>query len=1078
MEDDSRSNHLQVAETKRIGLTDEDTEAEFTKLKNDKNILQNLYKQIGELLLMSMMYVHQSPLQALMGPGPIGLRDYTFAHACNILILSFIPFAFVIINVPKVKTYLADDLNLCVFITEESLCKEIVKVSFMNRLGFTIAIYFIFLTLALSWPVSKRDHIRPPLHAGFWAPKLLFICLVSLVTFTLPPGIFDILWHHMSLLMTIPETIIITFLLLDISTDLLNLLRNKYLDKKFNAWKFIAYGLNIVVFGVGFVMFAYISFVVFKENQISNFEVLYVVTQGAVTLGLFVATFIRWRTELFPNLQLAVIIVYANFRALIAFFYVGRNQNLLYLSIFLLLDFLLKYLLVLYCLMREVEQWHFSYWNAILSKSCCKPRSWSGCLKLCSQKCGKGWRKRDTEETRGHHHLPPQQQSQQQQQTQQQQQSVCEHETNLSVNDSLRLPENSKLTPSVARLQDHHKCVDDSSLDRRDTIYADSHPRYSDTKCSDTHHQHIENKCDDQDHRSSDGRYIDNGHKSSDNRYDNHSHSCSDNIYAYSFVYVTLFIISISLTLNLNKWHSVGGSSNLLKLSTTFLGGLTLMIISLLILALYLWVIISPLIFECIDSYSASELLTGLGKILSTCLSSIMINTPPFVPDLAYTRFIYTAVFLISFLISCLSVTNKGRQLLSRNRHFCYRLSSRGTCLSRDPSLVALSKICVSTSGFFVILCLLLLRTRSLSDPRNILQNGCWPLKIGLWIAIFALTFCLPVHIDVIWIYFALAATLLVVLLQGVFLLDITNLISRKLGSESQEERTRIFYFSFSSVTLFLYATAITAFFCFYIFFAQALPCKTNRLFMCINLVLCITASVISIHPLVANGGLVQSAVITTFCMYCTWSALYFNPREECNPLAHDMFAMDIRPTNIAFFLLETGLSTATLIYSSLYINRIQSFLEMFGLVFCKLNPLNYYKSRSCLNEIEKLPPISLVSALLGNKPNQRSESVTCSLTRTTNLPHRDKEDHESVDSSKSVPYNYSLFLLIHTLITLQTFMSLINWTDSTPGSHFKESIHWAIMCVKMVASSCCVLMYIWSLVSPLLLQSIIKVGD
>lgn len=64
--------------------------------------------------------------------------------------------------------------------------------------------------------------------------------------------------------------------------------------------------------------------------------------------------------------------------------------------------------------------------------------------------------------------------------------------------------------------------------------------------------------------------------------------------------------------------------------------------------------------------------------------------------------------------------------------------------------------------------------------------------------------------------------------------------------------------------------------------------CGLPKFFISINLILCVIVSIVSILPKVQeslpNSGLLQSAVVSLYTMYLTWSAAANNPDRACNP--------------------------------------------------------------------------------------------------------------------------------------------------------------------------------------------------
>lgn len=271
----------------------------------------------------------------------------------------------------------------------------------------------------------------------------------------------------------------------------------------------------------------------------------------------------------------------------------------------------------------------------------------------------------------------------------------------------------------------------------------------------------------------------------------------------------------------------------------------------------------------------------------------------------------------------------------------------------------------------------------------------------------------------------------------------------------------------------------ITAFFCFYVYFAQFSVCKSNRIFIFINLGLCIIACIISLHPAVRDGGLVQSAMVTSFCMYCTWTALYNNPKDECNPMAHDIFETDARPTKAVLFTIDMIALLATAVYATIFTARIQAFLKRFAFTCFRCKSLKTQKESETSHDIITLRRPSFKDALLGYR---YENTILPKTVDDVTKPLVQNEDDISAEAKETaivhenpVAYNYSLFHAIYALLSMHFFLLLVTWIDERPGSHIKVSFHWAIMCIKMVASSASVLLYMWSLVVHLFLNAFSK---
>ena len=75
------------------------------------------------------------------------------------------------------------------------------------------------------------------------------------------------------------------------------------------------------------------------------------------------------------------------------------------------------------------------------------------------------------------------------------------------------------------------------------------------------------------------------------------------------------------------------------------------------------------------------------------------------------------------------------------------------------------------------------------------------------------------------------------------------------------------------------------------------------------------------------------------------------------------------------------------------------------------------------------------------------------------------KTEETDLKTPEKGDYFSTLFIL--SMACSYCFLLLAHWLEPIPGSGFKVSLHWAIMSVKLIGSSICVLTYIWILVLP-----------
>ena len=301
-----------------------------------------------------------------------------------------------------------------------------------------------------------------------------------------------------------------------------------------------------------------------------------------------------------------------------------------------------------------------------------------------------------------------------------------------------------------------------------------------------------------------------------------------------------------------------------------------------------------------------------------------------------------------------------------------------------------------------------------------------------------------------VWMYLGLVGTFVFIIIQLFLLVDFTRLWNKTWARKMEESGRKCWFYSVFACTVTLYTISATAIVCFYVFFGASRRCKTNKMFVSINLVLCAVAAIISIHPKVQDGGLLQSSVVTTYSVYLTWSALSYNPNERCNPVATYVSEADMRPSLNIQASLDLFLLVVTIIYFSVRISPITDTLRK--LIATSLR---------------------LIVGLRRRKVKDGDEE--CSDEHRGNDDAVDETETPSDEfdfSDEKVPYSYSFFHFVYFIAAVHVTMVLTNWYSPKDGSNIKLSIAWAAMSIKMTSSSMCILLYIWSLAVPILLYN------
>lgn len=546
-----------------------------------------------------------------------------------------------------------------------------------------------------------------------------------------------------------------------------------------------------------------------------------------------------------------------------------------------------------------------------------------------------------------------------------------------------------------------------------------------------------------------------------ENRQEKRKNTCQTektSSYSYSLVYFVFLLASLHVMMSLTSFYCLESDAYNLELSTNW-GALYMKTFSsTLVILLYIWKLIAPIIYPDKDIKQIPVLLKTLVKFICRSLFTLLFKACPFGDQSSSARFVYLFFFLAGTATSCIMYIPTMRATLESNPYFCSRISKLGNCLSMDPAYLAVYRICFAMTAFFLLFTLILFSVEYYSDPRALIQNGLWVVKFGLFFGLVLFTFFIPLKFSRIWMYVSLFGTFVFITIQLFFLLDFTKRWNSSWASKTHATGQKRWFYIILFVTVLLYIISAVAIFIFYFFFTHARHCRTNKMFTTMNLVLCVFATLISIHPKVYECGLLQSSVATAYTTYLTWSAISYNPDERCNPVAAYISQVDMRPSLNVQAIIDLVLLVALIIYFSIY-----------------AIPLS--------NTAKRLSKTYVNFVCRRGKPTERNESLARNPSEVSPLRQVEADPESDVPESaqrlrvsnrdeEKVPYSYSGYHFVYLMASLHVAMILTNWYSPKDNSHIKLSINWAAMCIKMISSCFCMLLYIWSLVVPLLLHN------
>lgn len=351
-------------------------------------------------------------------------------------------------------------------------------------------------------------------------------------------------------------------------------------------------------------------------------------------------------------------------------------------------------------------------------------------------------------------------------------------------------------------------------------------------------------------------------------------------------------------------------------------------------------------------------------------------------------------------------------------------------------------RMCFAMAAFFFLFALIMIWVKNSRDPRAAVQNGFWFFKFLILVGITVGAFFIPDGtFTTVWFYFGIVGGFLFILIQLVLLIDFAHTWSRA-WLEQAEEGNKCWYGALFVSTFINYAASIAAVVLLYVYYTKPDDCTANKVFISLNLIFCIAVSVISVLPKIQDvqphSGLLQASVITLYTMYVTWSAMANETDRNCNP-------------TLLGIVSSNSSATATVSPSGQVVQwwDAPSIVGLVIFIICTL----FASTRSSKNtHVDKL--------LLSDGKDGGD------------IPSDNVEDgvHRAVDSeSETVNYSYSFFHFCLLLASLYIMMTLTNWySPSTDYSTMTTS--WTAVWVKISSSWVGLLLYLWTLVAPVLL--------
>uniref|UniRef100_A0A8C5CIL6 Serine incorporator 1 n=1 Tax=Gadus morhua TaxID=8049 RepID=A0A8C5CIL6_GADMO len=419
------------------------------------------------------------------------------------------------------------------------------------------------------------------------------------------------------------------------------------------------------------------------------------------------------------------------------------------------------------------------------------------------------------------------------------------------------------------------------------------------------------------------------------------------------------------------------------------------------------------------------------------------------------TRLIYAFFLMLGVGVACIMLMPGMEAHLNNIPGFCE--GGMGSSLPGVKGHVncdvlvgykAVYRTCFGMAMFFLLFSLLMIKVRSSQDPRASLHNGFWFFKFATVVAITVGAFFIPEgSFTTVWFYVGMAGAFCFILIQLVLLIDFAHSWNESWVEKMEEGNSRCWYAALLSATTLNYLVSLVSLVVFYVYYTHPEGCTENKVFISINMLLCLGASVVSVLPQIQESqprsGLLQSSLVTLYTMYLTWSAMTNEPDRNCNPSLLGIIGLNSTA--------PAGQEHATVQWWD-----AQGIVGLLLFLMCVL-----YSSirNSSTSQMNKLTLASDESALMEDGPHSDNFQEGGS----------DGQSRATDNEKDGVTYSYSFFHFMLFLASLYIMMTLTNWY-SPEADYQTMTSRWPAVWVKMCSSWICMALYVWTLVAPLVL--------
>eukprot|EP00047_Mylnosiga_fluctuans_P001711 m.221575 g.221575 ORF g.221575 m.221575 type:complete len:445 (+) comp10611_c0_seq1:107-1441(+) len=398
------------------------------------------------------------------------------------------------------------------------------------------------------------------------------------------------------------------------------------------------------------------------------------------------------------------------------------------------------------------------------------------------------------------------------------------------------------------------------------------------------------------------------------------------------------------------------------------------------------------------------------------------------------TRMVYAVLFLLTTIVAWVMLDPEISNRIANSHPDVGKVTCDSGNCAYEWARLAVYRVMFATGLFFAALALIMVRVQNSRDCRAGLQNGMWGIKILVLAGTMVGAFFIDNTFFTGWGWVGLVGAFFFMVIQLILLVDFAHSWNESwLGKAEDGSKCYSFGLVASVVLLYLASAIGTVLMFVYYTNTEGESCKLNKFFIGFNLALAVLCTVFAVHPRIRealpSSGLLQAGVVIAYTTYLTWSSVSDSP-DICSG--------------------SSGSSTATVV-----LGAIMTFV-------C----VGYSALRT--SSASQMGKLGMSTA---------EDSSANLLDEGDDIDDADDEEaggQRVIDNEKhGVLYSWTFFHLVFALASLYMMMILTDWavlkSSSDTGINIERG--WPAVWVRMVSSWLVVLMYLWTLVAPLVLS-------